>query len=146
MLGRTTHSLSINFLTRSWCIKTVKYIYKMHFNMLKKLSLHCPQVWFKAFLPEAVWSLMHCISFLRKWDLSRNVPFLNLRPYSHEKRPTVQDRQNWGRTWDWPPTPGFGRSDNPISIRRADYAHNITTCPPTFLDLPTALTVCMPIQ
>ena len=28
---------------------------------------------------------------------------------------------------------------NPISIRGADYAHHITTCSPSFSDLPTAL-------
>ena len=37
--------------------------------------------------------------------------------------------------------PDFGRSVNPISARRADYAHHITTCPSGFSDLPTALTV-----
>ena len=36
--------------------------------------------------------------------------------------------------------PDFGRSFNPISTRRkADYAHQITTGTPGFLDLPTAL-------
>ena len=31
-----------------------------------------------------------------------------------------------------PPPPHFDRSVNPISIRRADYAHHITTCLPDF--------------
>ena len=33
----------------------------------------------------------------------------------------------------------FGRTVNPISTRGADYAHHITTGPPGFSDLPTAL-------
>ena len=35
--------------------------------------------------------------------------------------------------------PDFGRSVNPISTRRTDYAHLITTGTPGFSDLPTAL-------
>ena len=35
--------------------------------------------------------------------------------------------------------PDFGRSVNPISTRRTDYGHLITTGTPGFSDLPTAL-------
>ena len=35
--------------------------------------------------------------------------------------------------------PDFERSVNPISTRRADYAHHITTGPPGFSEIPTAL-------
>ena len=38
-----------------------------------------------------------------------------------------------------PLPPVFGRSVNPIIIREADYAQPITTCPPDFWTMPSAV-------
>ena len=53
----------------------------------------------------------------------------------------VQGLWNWGAEWAIALT-DFGRSINPISIKGADYAHQLTARPsPGFLDLPTVLTL-----
>ena len=72
--------------------------------------------------------------------LDNNPQMINMAPVSSGSSCLRLGRWNQGTM---PPTPqDFARYVNPISIRGADYAHQITARPsPGFLDLPTGLTL-----
>ena len=52
----------------------------------------------------------------------------------------------WGKANAGLSSPDFGRSISPISTRRGDYAHHITTGTPGFPNLPTVLNSCLVVS